>query len=209
MSRANSPPTTPSMRSTAAAMATATSPPPTVITFRISPRTSARDRGARPVQYLRHRTQRRRDRPAACREAKARSLRALVRDGADRDGSTRGPADGAALSDFAIGAVKGVLRRQAEFDSAEAAFQRFRPHRRLPNGRKLRSGPTSGTASLCKRMAGCGCAARPRLNLPSCFRSSKRWSKSTAATRAAIRSPGCPRSTAQCGLPLPTILAHL
>jgi pimeloyl-ACP methyl ester carboxylesterase len=30
------------------------------------------------------------------------------------------------LSDFAIGAVQGVLRRQAEFDSAEAAFARYR-----------------------------------------------------------------------------------
>lgn len=30
------------------------------------------------------------------------------------------------LSDFAIGAVQGVLRRQAEFESAEAAFQRYR-----------------------------------------------------------------------------------
>jgi len=30
------------------------------------------------------------------------------------------------LSDFATGAVQGVLRRQAEFDSADAAFQRFR-----------------------------------------------------------------------------------
>jgi pimeloyl-ACP methyl ester carboxylesterase len=30
------------------------------------------------------------------------------------------------LSDFAKGAVQGVLRRQAEFDSADAAFQRFR-----------------------------------------------------------------------------------
>jgi pimeloyl-ACP methyl ester carboxylesterase len=30
------------------------------------------------------------------------------------------------LSDFAIGAVKGVLRRQAEFESADAAFQRYR-----------------------------------------------------------------------------------
>ena len=31
------------------------------------------------------------------------------------------------MSDFAIGAVQGVLRRQAEFDSAEAVFQRYRP----------------------------------------------------------------------------------
>lgn len=30
------------------------------------------------------------------------------------------------LSDFAIGAVQSVLRRQAEFESAEAAFQRYR-----------------------------------------------------------------------------------
>jgi pimeloyl-ACP methyl ester carboxylesterase len=30
------------------------------------------------------------------------------------------------LSDFATGAVRGVLRRQAEFDSAEAAFARYR-----------------------------------------------------------------------------------
>jgi pimeloyl-ACP methyl ester carboxylesterase len=30
------------------------------------------------------------------------------------------------LSDFAIGAVRGVLRRQAEFDSAETAFARYR-----------------------------------------------------------------------------------
>jgi pimeloyl-ACP methyl ester carboxylesterase len=30
------------------------------------------------------------------------------------------------LSDFATGAVQGVLRRQAEFDSAEAAFARYR-----------------------------------------------------------------------------------
>lgn len=35
-------------------------------------------------------------------------------------------ADGAGLSDFAIGAVQGVLRRQAEFDSADAVFGRFR-----------------------------------------------------------------------------------
>jgi pimeloyl-ACP methyl ester carboxylesterase len=34
-------------------------------------------------------------------------------------------ADGAGLSDFAMGAVQGVLRRQAEFDSAEAAFLRY------------------------------------------------------------------------------------
>ena len=30
------------------------------------------------------------------------------------------------MSDFAIGAVQGVLRRQAEFDSAETVFQRYR-----------------------------------------------------------------------------------
>ena len=35
-------------------------------------------------------------------------------------------ADGTGLSDFAIGAVKGVLRRQAEFDSADAVFARLR-----------------------------------------------------------------------------------
>src|SRR4051812_12589966 len=35
-------------------------------------------------------------------------------------------ADGSKLSDFAIGAVQGVLRRQAEFDSAEAVFTRYR-----------------------------------------------------------------------------------
>ena len=35
-------------------------------------------------------------------------------------------ADGAGLSNFAIGAVRGVLRRQAEFDSADAVFARFR-----------------------------------------------------------------------------------
>jgi pimeloyl-ACP methyl ester carboxylesterase len=35
-------------------------------------------------------------------------------------------ADVAGLSDFATGAVKGVLRRQAEFDSAEAVFERYR-----------------------------------------------------------------------------------
>jgi pimeloyl-ACP methyl ester carboxylesterase len=34
--------------------------------------------------------------------------------------------DGKGLSDFAIGSVQGVLRRQAEFDSAEAAFLRYR-----------------------------------------------------------------------------------
>jgi len=34
--------------------------------------------------------------------------------------------DGTGLSDFAKAAVQGVLRRQAEFDSAEAAFQRLR-----------------------------------------------------------------------------------
>jgi pimeloyl-ACP methyl ester carboxylesterase len=34
--------------------------------------------------------------------------------------------DGSGLSDFAKGAVQGVLRRQAEFDSADAAFQRLR-----------------------------------------------------------------------------------
>jgi len=34
--------------------------------------------------------------------------------------------DGTGLSDFAKGAVQGVLRRQAEFDSADAAFQRLR-----------------------------------------------------------------------------------
>jgi pimeloyl-ACP methyl ester carboxylesterase len=34
--------------------------------------------------------------------------------------------DVAGLSDFATGAVQGVLRRQAEFDSAEAAFARYR-----------------------------------------------------------------------------------
>ena len=52
------------------------------------------------------------------------------------------------LSDFATGAVQGVLRRQAEFDSAEAAFQRYRAAPAFANGRKLRCGPTSGTASL-------------------------------------------------------------
>jgi pimeloyl-ACP methyl ester carboxylesterase len=35
-------------------------------------------------------------------------------------------ADVAGLSDFATGALKGVLRRQAEFDSAEAVFARYR-----------------------------------------------------------------------------------
>ena len=34
--------------------------------------------------------------------------------------------DVAGLSDFATGAVQGVLRRQTEFDSAEAAFARYR-----------------------------------------------------------------------------------
>ncbi len=35
-------------------------------------------------------------------------------------------ADGAKLSDQAMGSVQGVLRRQAEFENAEAAFQRLR-----------------------------------------------------------------------------------
>jgi pimeloyl-ACP methyl ester carboxylesterase len=34
--------------------------------------------------------------------------------------------DGSGLSDFAKGAVQGVLRRQAEFESADAALQRYR-----------------------------------------------------------------------------------
>ena len=59
-------------------------------------------------------------------------------------------------------------------------------------------GPTSGTASPRRRTAGCGCAARRRSNRRCCCRSSKRWSRSTPATSAAIRLRGCPRSNARC-----------
>ena len=56
----------------------------------------------------------------------APALPATVRDGADGHGSARGQADGAALSDNGKAYAQGVLRRQREFDSAAAAFQRFR-----------------------------------------------------------------------------------
>ena len=108
------------------------------------------------------------------------------------------------LSDFATGAVQGVLRRQAEFDSADAAFQRFRaaPAFAQWTETSLRAYIRHGFAPEGDGRVRLRCT--PEIEPPSCFRSSKRWSKSTLATSAAIRSPGCPRSIARCGLPLPS-----
>ena len=77
----------------------------------------------------------------------------------------------------------------------------IRPRRLSRSGRSRRSGPTSVMASRRSRMAGCGCAAHPRLSQPSCSRSTRRWSRFTTAMRAAIHSRGCPRSAVRCASP--------
>ena len=93
-------------------------------------------------------------------------------------------AAGAGLSDSRPAAVQSVLRRQAEFDSAEVAFQRYRAapcvcrHGRQYLARACY--PCAGFAPRERR--GARCAARLRSNPPSCFRPAKRMEQSTAAT---------------------------
>jgi pimeloyl-ACP methyl ester carboxylesterase len=109
--------------------------------------------------------------------------------------------DGNALSHSATGAVQGVLRRQAEFDSAEAVFLRYRaaPAFAKWTESSLRAYVRHGFAP--QEGAGCGCAAHPRSSRRSCSRSSRRWSKFTRAMPAAIHSCGCPGSAVRCGSP--------
>jgi len=132
----------------------------------------------------------------------SRFARLFVMEPTVMDPARRRP-DGTGLSDFAKGAVQGVLRRQAEFDSAEAAFQRLRAAPAFAKWSETSLWAYIQYGFAQQDDAGCGCSAHPRLNRPCCFRSSKRWSRFTRATRAAIRSQGCPRSAAPFASPPP------
>ena len=147
-SRANWRRVTPSMRSTAAAMATVTSRRPTAITSRISPRMSASVIEALDLsRHLRHRPQRRRHRSPARGETFAQALLAPVRDGADRHGSARDPRRWRRVERQGDGRRAGraappgrVRQRRAAASSAIA--QRLR----LRTGPRPRSGPMCGMA---------------------------------------------------------------
>ena len=130
----------------------------------------SRDRGTRPVRYLRYRTQRRRHRSPARGETFAHALFAPVRDGADRHGSACGPRRWRRVERQVDGAVQSVLRRQAEFDSAETVYQRYRAATAFAEWSEtsLRAYIRHGFDSRKRMRLGAACAARlfERINRP-------------------------------------------
>jgi pimeloyl-ACP methyl ester carboxylesterase len=98
--------------------------------------------------------------------------------------------DGAGLSDRSTAAVQSVLRRQAEFDSTETAFQRYRaaPAFATWSESSLRAYIRHGFAPLRDGRVRLLCTPRSSPPLPSGF--VRRWSRSTPETTAAILSCG-------------------
>jgi len=111
--------------------------------------------------------------------------------------------DGNGLSDSAIGSVQRALRRQAEFDSEDAAFLRYRaaPAFAKWTESSLRAYIRHGFAPQEDGRVRLRCT--PEIESAICCRSSRRSSRFTTAMRAAIHSRGCPRSAVPCVSPPP------
>ena len=182
-------------------MATATSPPPTAITSRISPKTSAprSRRSACPISTASD-TAPARPTVAAAKLMPARFSRLFVMEPTVMDPRAARAGRIERLRDR-----RGARRVAAPGRVRKCGnrFQRFRAAPAFAEWTGASLGPIYGTVSPLQEDGRVRLRCTPEIESAILRPISRRWSKSIPVMRAAIRSPGYPRSIARYGWPPP------